>query len=68
MIGSWEGQFPFLLEAFLQVGRNVGDFHAWTEIFKGDMRPVDDLPNISASNCRYRARTWRSKRCALQMI
>jgi len=41
--GSWRGQFPFLLEAFLQTGRTVGEFASWTEAFRGPNRPTDDI-------------------------
>jgi hypothetical protein len=41
--GGWSGKFPFLLEAFLQLGRPLQAFPAWTEQFRGPKRPVDDI-------------------------
>ena len=40
---SWDGRLPFLYEAFLQTGRAGGTFPAWTELFRGPNRPVDDI-------------------------
>ena len=40
---SWNGRLPFLFEAFLQAGRPPGQFAAWTELFRGARRPVDDI-------------------------
>jgi hypothetical protein len=36
-------RLPFLLEAFLQVGRAMGEFPGWTELFRGPNRPIDDI-------------------------
>jgi len=41
--GLWGGRLPFLLEAFLQMGRAVGQFGEWAEHFRGPNRPTDDI-------------------------
>jgi hypothetical protein len=41
--GRWQGNFPFLYEAFLQSGRDPSDFKSAIETFRGEMRPLDDL-------------------------
>lgn len=43
MIGSWEGRYPFLFEAFLQAGRAPQEFSFWSEMFRGPHRPLDDI-------------------------
>jgi len=40
---NWQGDFPFLFEAFLQAGRSSSDFQTWVEMFRGPKRPTDDL-------------------------
>jgi len=40
---SWEGRFPFLFEAFLQMGRAANEFPFWLEVFRGPNRPADDI-------------------------
>ena len=42
-LATWEGPLPFLLEAFLQTGRALGEFDRWTEAFRGNKRPLDDI-------------------------
>jgi hypothetical protein len=39
----WERRLPFLLEAFLQMGREIGRFGEWVEHFRGPSRPIDDI-------------------------
>jgi hypothetical protein len=41
--GLWEGRLPFLLEAFFQTGRAMGEFGEWAERFRGPNRPIDDI-------------------------
>src|ERR1039458_2198102 len=43
MVGSWDGRYPFLFEAFLQAGRDPNEFSSWSEIFRGPHRPIDDI-------------------------
>lgn len=40
---GWGGRLPFLLEAYLQMGRNPGAFGEWTDQFRGTIRPVADI-------------------------
>jgi hypothetical protein len=42
-LATWNGPLPFLLEAFLQTGRDLNEFENWTEAFKGRNRPLDDI-------------------------
>ncbi len=42
-LSTWDGPLPFLLEAFLQTGRALSEFEAWTEVFRGNNRPLDDI-------------------------
>jgi len=42
-LATWNGPLPFLLEAFLQSGRGLGEFERWTETFRGGIRPLDDI-------------------------
>jgi hypothetical protein len=41
--GTAAGRLPFLLEAFLQAGRDIGGFSQWVEQFRGPNRPLDDI-------------------------
>jgi hypothetical protein len=43
MLGQWDGQYPFLFEAFLQAGRAPNEFTTWVEVFRGPHRPIDDI-------------------------
>ena len=40
---NWEGDYPFLFEAFLQMGRSPVEFQGWAEMFRGPNRPLGDL-------------------------
>ena len=39
----WNGSAPFVLQAYLQAGRPLGEFNGWIETIRGHKRPLDDL-------------------------
>lgn len=40
---NWLGDIPFLYSLYIQSGRNISQFAAWVELFKGSEKPIDDL-------------------------
>jgi hypothetical protein len=40
---NWEGDIPFIYEAYARTGADPGSFRRWIEEFMGDARPIDDL-------------------------
>lgn len=40
---QWTGSVPFLIDAYMRSGRDLGTFQSWIENFEGQDRPVDDL-------------------------
>jgi hypothetical protein len=41
--GTWVGRVPFLYTAYALSGRPLTGFPQWAEIFRGDVRPEDDI-------------------------
>jgi hypothetical protein len=60
-IGTWRGDLPFLLEAFLQTGRDVAAFASWTELFRGPNRPIDDIFEFSQERFGIERRDLEAK-------
>ena len=40
---GWQGDIPFLFSLYVQSGRQISQFSSWSETFKGNHNPEDDL-------------------------
>jgi len=61
----WNGQAPFLLQAYLQVGRPIGQFSGWLEELRGYQQPTKDLEEYLQETFRIELQDFQNE---LQLV
>jgi hypothetical protein len=62
--GQWRGSVPYLLERYLASGRSRAAFGSWLEMFRGDVRPEQDVADYLRDEFGIETRSLEAERDA----